>query len=132
MFNSSDRFKKDWGKLWNKIESNDGEMDLPDSYDCVPTLRCNLKCKGCFQDKCRYKRQEEFTLGEFRKILDNIDVDNKIFKMIGGEIFVRKDMNTMFDVLTNRGANIIFGTNSLNPPTVSEQIRILPKALICT
>lgn len=115
-FDSDSRFYKDFPKMWEDMISNDGEIPLPDSFDYVPTLRCNLKCPGCFQDKCRFKKNDELSLSDFVHILNDLDVKDKIFKLIGGEVFVRNDITNMLDVLTAHGANIILGTNALKTP----------------
>lgn len=111
-----ERFEKDWRALWKKLEEDEGYLDLPDSFDYVPTLRCNLRCPGCFQDKLRFKKDDELTLDEFKQMVDNLKLEGKIFKLIGGEIFVRQDIPEMFDYLTRSGAHIIFGTNGLRTP----------------
>lgn len=115
-YDSDERFNKDWIGMWNKMIENDGYLDLPDSYDYVPTLRCNMNCKGCYQKHNR--KIHELTLDEFKDIFGSLDIRNRIVKLIGGEIFVRKEMPDMLDFLTDRKAYIIIGTNAWNLPPI--------------
>ena len=115
-YNSDNRFNKDFKKMWLQMIENNGELPMPDSFDFVPTLRCNLNCPGCFQKKNRFKYKEELTFEETKLILDKLDLDDKIFKLIGGEIFVSSENTySLIEYLTSRNANIIIGTNALEP-----------------
>jgi len=114
--NSDERFNKDFPKMWEDMIANDGELPLPDSFDYVPTLRCNLNCPGCFQKKDRFNPSNELTFDEFKLMLDKLDVKDKIFKVIGGEIFVRDYIYDMLCELRQRDANLIIGTNALESP----------------
>jgi MoaA/NifB/PqqE/SkfB family radical SAM enzyme len=121
MINSDNRFNKDWDKMWNDMISNDGKIDLPDSYDYIPTLRCNLNCRGCCQSHCT--KYNELKFDEFRTVYDKLDINNKIVKLIGGEIFVRNDIPNMLNYLTKKNANIIVATNAYKTPEPTDFLK---------
>ena len=122
-FDSDSRFDKDFPQLWEDMIENKGKLDYPDSFDFVPTLRCNLNCQGCFQKKNRFYKKQEMDIYQMCKMFDGLDIEDRIVKLIGGEIFVRYsdynfDIINLLHELTARNAHIIIGTNALNIPDV--------------
>jgi len=56
-----------------------------------PTMRCNLRCKGCYA--ANYKKQDDLPF----EVIDRVITEAKqmgviFFSMLGGEPFIRKDM----------------------------------------
>ena len=86
-----------------------GNTPLPDMVMLEPTQRCNLRCKMCFQDRAALTIQKELS---FEQIVDFFDRTSYIRKvtLIGGEIFIRKDMFDLIDHL-DRTRNIVISTN---------------------
>ncbi len=76
-----------------------------------PTIRCNLRCKMCYQAQTRLERQEELSpadiLGVFEKLKNKI----KSIKLVGGEPFVREDIFGMISFWERAGRRVILQTN---------------------
>lgn len=85
----------------------------PDKYSVgyEPTIRCNLKCKMCYQGQTRALRRNELsaneTIGVFGKLKNRI----KEIKMVGGEPFVRDDIFNLISFWDKEGERIILQTN---------------------
>ncbi|MGL5576486.1 MAG: radical SAM protein [Sarcina sp.] len=73
-----------------------------------PTLRCNLKCKICFQRK-QNKKIKELTLSEIKSIFDKIDLANIL--LVGGEIFCRNDIIEVLEYFNSKIKNVTIHTN---------------------
>lgn len=61
-----------------------------------PTMRCNLRCKGCYAAK--YDREEELSL----ELLDRVIKEAKemgiyFFTILGGEPFIRPDLFKLYE-----------------------------------
>lgn len=95
-----------------------GEVPVPNEVVLEPTQRCNLRCKMCHQDRVALGKQGELTL---KQIVAFFDRNTKLQKvsLIGGEIFVRRDMIAMIRHL-NRNRNIVLSTNG----TLVENVEI--------
>jgi radical SAM protein with 4Fe4S-binding SPASM domain len=86
-----------------------GEVPAPSEVVCEPTQRCNLRCKMCHQDRVALGKQGELTLEQIVAFFDNNTQFQKV-SLIGGEVFVRRDMVDMIRYL-NRNRNIVLSTN---------------------
>jgi radical SAM protein with 4Fe4S-binding SPASM domain len=85
------------------------EVPLPSEVVFEPTQRCNLRCKMCHQDRMALGKQGELTLEQIVAFFDKNTQLQKV-SLIGGEIFVRRDMVAMIRHL-NRNRNIVLSTN---------------------
>jgi radical SAM protein with 4Fe4S-binding SPASM domain len=86
-----------------------GEVPVPNEVVFEPTQRCNLRCKMCHQDRVALGKQGELTLDQIVAFFDRNTKLQKV-SLIGGEIFVRRDMIAMIRHL-NRNRNIVLSTN---------------------
>ncbi len=69
-------------------------VHLPYFMVISPTMKCNLRCKGCYAAK--YPRSEELSFEDVDRIITEAkELGMYFFTMSGGEIFTRKDM---FDI----------------------------------
>jgi len=132
IFDSDNRFKKDFIKLTKKIRET-GEISLENcDFDYLPTLRCNLNCPWCYQQHTREKNlpsiKNEMNFEQFKNVFDKLDINGKIVKFIGGEPFVKKEIFDMMKYFKQKGAYNIIGTNGLlpfvnHPKEVVEKLR---------
>jgi len=68
-----------------------GDAPLPDMVMFEPTQRCNLRCKMCYQDRPALAHRGELTFEQIVEFFDHAQYIRKV-TLIGGEIFIRKDM----------------------------------------
>lgn len=77
-------------------------------YLISPTMRCNLRCNGCYA--ASYSMKDDLELGVINRVLDEgKEMGTYFVTVLGGEPFIRKDMwdvwcrhdDVMFQVFTN-------------------------------
>lgn len=117
-------------KLKNRVTKFLSLSDLPfvkkapDSYSIgyEPTIRCNLKCKMCYQGQTRILRQEELTKEQSMLIFEKIENKIKKIKLVGGEPLIRQDIFDLISFWNNRGKKIILQTNCtlINEKTIGK------------
>ncbi len=74
------------------------------------TLKCNLKCKMCYQGNFRASHIEsELLYDELVKLYDRLPV--KRIGLVGSEIFMHKDIYRILDYLNERDIKINIQTN---------------------
>lgn len=85
----------------------------PESYELgyEPTIRCNLKCKMCYQGQTRALRREELNTAETLNIFDKLKDKVKSLKLIGGEPLVRDDIFELISYWDKAGKKIILHSN---------------------
>ena len=86
-----------------------GELPLPDMVMFEPTLRCNLRCKMCYQDRGAMGQLRELTLEQIIEFFDRTPYLRKV-TLIGGEVFLRTDMLDVIRSLES-SRNLIICTN---------------------
>jgi MoaA/NifB/PqqE/SkfB family radical SAM enzyme len=88
-----------WGVLGGSLRYQNLEEEgwLPPSFAVIsPTMRCNLRCKGCYAFE--YRRDGELSAEEFDSVISQCkDLGMFFFTISGGEPFVREDLLEMFD-----------------------------------
>lgn len=85
----------------------------PEKYSVgyEPTIRCNLKCKMCYQGQTRALRREELNTEEVSTIFEKIKNKTKEIKLVGGEPLVRDDIFELIRFWDNEGRRVILQTN---------------------
>lgn len=85
----------------------------PEKYSVgyEPTIRCNLKCKMCYQGQTRALRRNELTASEANVIFGKLKGRVNEIKMVGGEPFVRDDIFDLISFWDKEGERIILQTN---------------------
>jgi len=76
-----------------------------------PTIRCNLKCKMCYQGQTRALRREELSTADSFKIFEKLKDKVKTIKLIGGEPTVRDDIFEIISYWDKAGKKIILHSN---------------------
>ncbi len=76
-----------------------------------PTIRCNLACKMCYQGNFREDESgvKELTLDQMIAVYDRVKVADA--KLVGSEIFMRKDIYELLDYLWKRKVPTSLMTN---------------------
>lgn len=87
-----------------------------------PTIRCNLKCKMCYQGQTRALRRSELATDEVLEVYDKLKEKVKEIKLVGGEPFVRQDIFKLVEFWDKNQKRIILQTNCtlLDEKTVGE------------
>ncbi|MBN1689272.1 MAG: radical SAM protein [Candidatus Omnitrophica bacterium] len=78
------------------------------------TYRCNLHCRHCYTDcyNCPGKIKNELTLGEIKRILDEMAGEGILWlNLTGGEILMRKDFFDIYDYAYDLGFILTLFTN---------------------
>lgn len=98
---------------WRKIEES-GYINKPKSIWFEPTIRCNLNCLFCHQKERRKFLKREMNIKEIDRFLTKMQRwgINRI-EMIGGEIFVRRDIFEILDLIEEKKMQVKLGTNGI-------------------
>ncbi|MHB0869793.1 MAG: radical SAM protein [Chloroflexota bacterium] len=92
----------------------DGQMVRPGTAFSIghePTIRCNLACKMCYQGDFREDESgvRELTLEQMIAVYDRVNVADA--KLVGSEIFMRKDIYELLEYLWKRKVPTSLMTN---------------------
>ena len=94
-------------KRAEKIEKKEG-FPVPFSILISPTMRCNLRCRGCYA--ANYSKEDDLPISVIDRVIREAkELGTCLFTILGGEPFVRKDMlkiyskhnDAYFQVYTN-------------------------------
>ena len=92
-------FLVNWGVLGGvrRHQVLEEEGWLPPSFAVIsPTMRCNLRCEGCYA--FGYRKSGELTTDEFDRVITECkDLGIFFFTISGGEPFVREDLLDMLE-----------------------------------
>ncbi|MBU0897286.1 MAG: radical SAM protein [Candidatus Omnitrophica bacterium] len=116
-----------WGKnkesKWKKIEES-GCISKPKSIWFEPTMRCNLNCQFCHQNERRKLSKTEMSIKQIDRFFSEAKKWGVNFiEMIGGEIFVRKDIFQILDLIEEKKMKAKLGTNGILSENVIEKIK---------
>lgn len=106
-------------KLNKRIKRFSAQKELPYATEAPtkysvgyePTIRCNLKCKMCYQGQTRSLRRSELSPDEAQEVFGKLKGRVKEMKMVGGEPFVRDDIYDLVSFWDKEGERIILQTN---------------------
>lgn len=76
-----------------------------------PTMRCNLRCKMCYQGQTRAQRGEELTTEEVLIVYGKLKGRVEDIKLVGGEPMVRQDIFELISFWNGAGVGVILQTN---------------------
>ncbi len=106
----------DWKEFHSKVTRLSQEKGLPLSGAFELTSRCNFRCKMCYV-ACsagnKAAAEKELTAGQWIE-LGRQARDAGMFYLIltGGEVFLRKDFEKIYESLSEMGLNITIFTNA--------------------
>lgn len=83
-------------------------FNQPTFLNIEPTTRCNFNCWYCVG---RHMKQEDITIGNFTKVLDNFPTVKTIALVGEGEPLLNKDFFTMAHIAKERGIRVMIISN---------------------
>jgi MoaA/NifB/PqqE/SkfB family radical SAM enzyme len=86
----------------------EGRIPPPTKATIELTMRCNLYCQMCFRDK---EQKEELILEELKNVIDNFPSSINEIHLIGGEVFLRRDIFQILDYLDRKGYKVRLHSN---------------------
>lgn len=76
------------------------------------TKKCNLKCKHCYSDAKDSASPDELTIGEARKLIDDLaSWGIRLLIFDGGEPICREDFLDIARYASNKGLKVVVGSN---------------------
>ena len=105
-----------------------GRFPYPREVQFEITMRCNLNCIMCHQKKRRLEGAADLSFASITKIIDAIDTGCiRRIKLIGGEVFVRKDLLDILSSLEKRRIAVSITTNgTLLTAALAKELQRLP------
>jgi MoaA/NifB/PqqE/SkfB family radical SAM enzyme len=100
------RWKLHFNRLRDDILA--GRLPHPSKATIELTMRCNLNCQMCFRDR---DKKRELTFSEFKKVIDHLPPTIIEIHLIGGEVFLRKDIFDILEYLNEKHYKIRVHTN---------------------
>jgi len=88
-------------------EMINGKVPSPTKATIELTMRCNLKCRMCFREQ----GSEELSEEEVRLVLQKLPATVREIRLIGGEIFLREDIYSILEHISERGLKVRLTTN---------------------
>ncbi len=76
-----------------------------------PTIRCNLRCKMCYQGQTRALRKSELGTDEVMEIFEKLKKKTAVIKLVGGEPMVRGDILALLNFWYKNNTRTILQTN---------------------
>jgi MoaA/NifB/PqqE/SkfB family radical SAM enzyme len=76
-----------------------------------PTIRCNLRCKMCYQGETRNLRLSELSEQEVFSIMQKLETKARRVKLVGGEPLIRGDIFRMIEFWDKRGMEMSLQSN---------------------
>ena len=86
-------------------------VPLPDYVVFEPTGKCNLRCRMCYINFDVTTKLKDVNAEKFKIMIDKMPFIKKI-SLIGGELFVRRDIFDMLDYLESKNIKFGIGTNA--------------------
>jgi len=74
---------------------------LPEEICIELTRRCNLRCSMCYQQHNQICAEDELSLEGIKNIFDKLKP--RTINLVGGEIFIRKDIFDILDYFADKG-----------------------------
>ncbi len=88
-----------------------GSMPLPSSATFEPTIGCNLHCPMCYQNDLRAGVFQDAPAHQVVSLFDRLSGSIRSVYLIGGEIFIRKDVFEILDSLEQHCVEFFITTN---------------------
>ena len=88
-------------------------LPLPRSIYIEPTSRCNELCQQCPRTLLSREEDRDLTLDEFRRIVDQFPVLERVVLHGLGEPLLNRDLPHMISCLKARGVYVLFNSNGI-------------------
>lgn len=89
------------------------KLALPRSIYIEPTSRCNELCRQCPRTLLSREEDRDLTYDEFRSIVDQFPVLDRVVLHGLGEPLLNKDLPKMIRYLKDRGTYVLFNSNGI-------------------
>ncbi len=89
------------------------KLALPRSIYIEPTSRCNELCRQCPRTLLSREEDRDLTYDEFRSIVDQFPVLDRVVLHGLGEPLLNKDLPKMIRYLKERGTYVLFNSNGI-------------------
>ncbi len=98
-----------------------GDIPLPDSLIWEPTGKCNLRCRMCYINFAVTTKSKEMSFEDFKIMVNKVPTLKNI-TLIGGELFLRRDIFEILEFLQTKGIKTAIATNGtlLSPPMIEK------------
>ncbi len=118
-----DIYWRKYTKYWEIIKKT-GYIEKPKSIWFEPTMRCNLNCSFCHQRERRKQSTQEIDIKTIEKFLDEASGWGiKWIEMTGGEIFLRKDIFQILDLIEERKMKVKLATNGMLNDNIIDRLK---------
>jgi MoaA/NifB/PqqE/SkfB family radical SAM enzyme len=78
-----------------RAKAKEAGSAVPTSILFSPTMRCNLRCEGCYAAK--YNKKDDLDLDLIDRVITEAkEMGSALFTLLGGEPFIRKDVFDLF------------------------------------
>ncbi len=89
-----------------------GYIPIPTSFTFEPTLKCNLRCKMCYQNEYRDGGvKPELDLNGMKRIFQGFGHHFRHAYLVGGEVFLRRDFEELLGFLEMEQIQVFLTTN---------------------
>jgi len=124
-----------WGSLTTSLLDSAKDKKVPIVGAFELTARCNFQCKMCYVCRpasCKHSISRERSTDEWISLAEEIRDAGALFvTLTGGEIFLRKDIQEIYESMTQMGYRITLYTNgSLITPELAKWLSKIPPALV--
>ncbi len=104
-----------------KIRDEGARHGLPPLHTILisPTMRCNLKCSGCYSKN--YQKKYDLTFEIFDKVIkEGKEMGVAFFTILGGEPFLRDDLFSLFEKHSDVYFQVYTNSTLLNEEVVKK------------
>lgn len=120
-----------WSELKKKLLDDARKGNIPISGQFELTSRCNLKCQMCYVCQPANDKSiiaQELSAKEWLHIAEEAKKAGMLYLLLsGGEVFIRKDFQEIYEELTSMGFLItIFTNGTLITPKIAQWLGKIP------
>lgn len=124
-----------WGGLTTRLLDSAKEKRIPFAGSFELTARCNFQCKMCYVCRpasCKQSISRERSASEWISMAKEVrDAGALFITLTGGEIFLRKDIQEIYESIAEMGYRITLYTNgSLITPQIAKWLSRIPPSLV--
>lgn len=124
-----------WGGLTTRLLDNAKQKGIPFAGSFELTARCNFQCKMCYVCRpasCKQSISRERSTAEWISMAKEVrDAGALFITLTGGEIFLRKDMQEIYESMSQMGYRItLYSNGSLITPQIAKWLSKIPPSMV--
>lgn len=124
-----------WGSLTTRLLEKAKENRTPFAGSFELTARCNFQCRMCYVCRpasCKESISRERSASEWISMAKEVrDAGALFITLTGGEIFLRKDLQQIYEGIATMGYRITLYTNgSLVTPQIAKWLGRIPPSMV--